>query len=77
MAEDVEAVTDFFTQTMNKIVDELAPIKTYQVRKKYAPWLSPNLRKEINDRDEAQKIAQESGKKEDWNKFKKLRNTTN
>ena len=75
MAEDVEAVTDFFTQTMTKILDELAPIKTYQVRKKYAPWLSPNLRKEIKDRDEAQKIAQESGKKEDWNKFKKLRNT--
>ena len=55
----------------------MAPIKTFQVRKKYAPWLSPTLKAEMELRDQAQLKAQETKTREDWPKFKKLRNSVN
>ena len=55
----------------------MAPIKTYQMRKKYAPWLSPDLKKEMKARDDAQQVAQVSRTQEDWKKYKKLRNSVN
>ena len=77
LCEDLETATDLFTQKVTKILDEMAPIKTYQVRKKYAPWLSPDLKSEMEDRDVAQKVAQESGAQEDWKKYRKVRNSVN
>ena len=77
LCEDLETATDLFTQKVTTILDEMAPIKTYQVRKKYAPWLSPALKSEIKDRDAAQHKAQESGSQEDWKKYKKFRNSVN
>ena len=55
----------------------MAPIKSFQIRKKYAPWLSPDLRNEMKERDIAQQAAQESRSQEDWKKYKKLRNSVN
>ena len=55
----------------------MAPIKTFQIRKKYAPWLSPDLKNEMKARDIAQQAAQESRSQEDWKKYKKLRNFQN
>lgn len=55
----------------------MAPIKSVQVRNKYAPWLSPALKEAIKERDEAQQAAQQTKSKEDWQKFRKLRNSVN
>ena len=55
----------------------MAPIKSIQVRKRYAPWLSPAIKEAIRERDEAQQVAQQSRSNEDWKKFKKLRNNLN
>ena len=77
LCEDLEAATDIFTKKVTEILDEMAPIKCYQIRKNYAPWLEPDLKKSMVDRDEAQKVAQESNKNEDWKQFRKLRNSVN
>ena len=53
----------------------MAPIKSFQVRKKYAPWLSPNLKAEMINRDEAQQFAHEVRSEEAWKKYKELRNS--
>ena len=53
----------------------MAPVRSFQVRKKYAPWLSPNLKSEIENRDRAQQRAHETNSREDWLRFKKLRNS--
>ena len=74
LSEDLETATDLFTKRITEILDEMAPIKTYQTRKQYAPWLSADIKKEMKARDEAQRVAQESRISEDWKKFKKLRN---
>ena len=71
-SEDVETATEIFTNKITRILDVMAPIRTFQVRKNYAPWLSPNLKAEMEMRDQAQSFAQETKSKEDWGKFKKL-----
>ena len=55
----------------------MAPIKTFQINKKYCPWLSENIKKLILKRNIAQKIASESQNQDDWKKFKELRNNIN
>ena len=71
-----EAV-EIFTRKLTLILDEMAPIKKYQVCPKYAPWLSEGTKELINERNLAHKRAAKSGKDEDWKEFKRLRNRIN
>ena len=55
----------------------MAPIKSIQIRTKYAPWLSDQTKSIMKERDRAQKYAQQTNNYEDWRKYKNLRNTVN
>ena len=55
----------------------MAPVKTFQVRTKFAPWLSKETLELMKERDELHKVASETKKKDDWNKFKHIRNRIN
>ena len=52
----------------------MAPIKKFQVKTKYAAWLSDDSKENIKKRDEAQEKAALSGSPEDWAVYKRLRN---
>ena len=65
------------TDTINNILDTMAPIKTYQVRKNYCPWLSDKTKELISKRNIVQKKASHTGKEEDWTEYKHLRNQIN
>ena len=47
------------------ILNEMAPIRKYQVRAKYAPWLSKNTKELMNERDLAHKKAATTGNEDD------------
>ena len=64
-------------QNLTGILDQMAPIRTIQIRENYAPWLSEKTRQVMAERDLAQKIAAESKTVDDWNSFKRLRNRVN
>ena len=36
---------------LNLTIDQLAPLKSINIRKKFAPWLNPELRQRIDKRD--------------------------
>ena len=55
--DSVEIAVNKFTLKINKILDAMAPVKSIQVRNKYAPWISENTKEKIKERDEAQKVA--------------------
>ena len=55
----------------------MAPIKTFQSRSNYAPWVSDNTKNKIKERNEAQKKASETKTSSDWEEYKKLRNQVN
>ena len=64
------------TQISCKILDreEMAPIKTFQMRQHYAPWLSEETKSVMADRDAAVSAARQSGNVEDLSVATKLRN---
>ena len=75
--DDPEKAANIFTNKLNCVLDEVAPIRKFQVRSKYAPWLSSATKAMITERDLAQKKAVDTGDEEDWRSFKKLRNHIN
>ena len=52
----------------------MATIKIFKIRTKYAAWLTDTTKVNIKLRDSAQKTASSTGKQEDWEIYKKLRN---
>ena len=73
-SDDVDVAVDVFTSKLTEILDRMAPVKKFQVRTKYAAWLSENTKERIKDRDRAQQAAVLSGTQEDWSVYKQLRN---
>ena len=74
LCEDVDDAVELFTQKITSILDVMAPMKTFQVRTKYAPWLSEETLQIIKTRDEVHKVAAETKSREAWVNYKKLRN---
>ena len=73
-SEDVDVAVDTFTNKLTEILDKMAPVKKFQVRTKYAAWLSEDSKEKIKERDRAQDAAALSRSKEDWAVYKQLRN---
>ena len=76
ISEDANEAACLLTTRINTILDKLARVKTFQVRNKYAPWLSEASKELIKQRNDAQKKAAESKDMDDWRQYKNLRNTT-
>ena len=73
-SNDVDQAVDIFTKRLTDILDKMAPVKKFQIRSKYAAWITEDTKTKIVDRDLAQQLASDSGMLEDWETFKKLRN---
>ena len=71
---DTDEAVHIFTHKVNTILDQVAPVKTFQVRKKYCPWLSKETKELIRERNKAQAILSENKTEFNLNKFKHLRN---
>ena len=72
--QDVDLAVDIFTGKLTEILDRMAPVKKFQVRTKYAAWVSDSTKEKIKERDAAQLKAATTQLNEDWNKYKMLRN---
>ena len=77
LANDVDTAVEILSNKITFILDTLAPMKTVQVRTKYAPWLSKHTIELMKERNKLQKIASETKCRDDWLKFKALRNQVN
>ena len=64
MCEDVDQAVHLFTTKVNNILD------TFQVRKKYAPWLSDETKEVLEQRNNAQKKASTTRDPDDWRQYK-------
>ena len=72
--QDADLAVDIFTTKLTDILDKMAPVKTFQVRTKYAAWVSDSTKEKIKARDAAQVTAATSQLEEDWDIYKRLRN---
>ena len=71
---DTDEAVNIFTNKVNYILDQVAPMKTFQVRTKYCPWLSIETKELIKERNKAQAIFSENKTDFNFNKFKNIRN---
>ena len=76
MCDSPSKATEILTNSLNNILDEMAPIRKIQVRKKYVPWLSATTKELLKERDTAQAKAASSRDQNYWRAYKHLRNTT-
>ena len=75
--DDPDLALKMLSDDLSFILDQMAPIRTIQIREKYAPWLSSETKQLMSDRDLAQKVAAESKSENDWIIFKRIRNRVN
>ena len=75
MCEDANQAANLLTAKLSKILDAMAPVRTVQCRKNYAPWLSPTTKALMKERDAAQRLAASTGERDHWREFKNKRNT--
>ena len=73
--QNVDTAVDIFTKKLTDILDKMAPVKKFQIRTRYAAWVSEDTKDRIRERDIAQQAATRSGTIEDWDMYKQLRNT--
>ena len=56
-SNDPSDMARIFQEILESILDLHAPIKRRRVRSEFAPWLTPNLRKAMKDRDKLKQMA--------------------
>ena len=74
---EINVAVEILTEEITSILDKMAPIKLFQVRTNYAPWLTANTKTLMQQRDSAQKKANETNLDDDWRAYKGLRNRIN
>ena len=77
LCNDANTAVELLTSKLKFILDTLAPMKTIQIRTRYAPLLSKVTLELMKERDKQQKLAAETKKREDWQRYKALRNRIN
>ena len=73
-ATDVNTAVKVLTDKITRALDKYAPVRTIQVRSRYAPWISDLTKRVMVERDLAQQAAVASQDPNKWREFKNLRN---
>ena len=71
---NVDVAAELLTRKITDVLDDMAPIKRFQTRTKYAPWLSNRTKNLMAEREAAQNKASQTDSLEDWRIFRSLRN---
>ena len=72
--QDPDEAAQILTDKLTEILDRHAPVKMYQTKTNFAPWLSTGTKKLMSERDKAQLWASTTGNRNDWGKYRYLRN---
>ena len=73
----MDEAVKLFTHKLLEILNDMAPMRQFQIRKKYNAWLSDETKEMITLRNSLHKTAAESQLPEDWEIYKKVRNRLN
>ena len=72
--EDIDTAVQLFTDRFIRVLDNHAPMKIFQNRTNYSPWLSVDTKELIRQRNVAQSHAALTNNSKDWKTFRNLRN---
>ena len=74
LQEDVDEAINVFTSAYNSVLNLHAPIRIIQNRNNYIPYISKEIKLLMSERNKQKIIAAQTGRTEDFNKYKRLRN---
>ena len=77
LCTDSNSAVELLSTKITSVLDLMAPMKTFQVRTHYNPWLSQETKILIAERERLHKSAVETKDPEKWTSFKALRNKIN
>lgn len=72
---DINKIYDVFDKNIVKVVDEVCPEKRVRCKSNSIPWFTDKVLKVKRERDEAYRNYKQSKNLDDWESYKKLRNT--
>ena len=64
----------YMKELLKETIDKHAPFITKRIKGRKSPWISNNLSKEMNVRDQLLRKARKSKSQFDWNEYKRKRN---
>ena len=72
--KDVEIAAEMFTDKLSKVLDRVAPVRRFQTRSNYAPWMTKDTKNLKEKREVAHKKAIHTDHPDDWRLFRSIRN---
>ena len=72
LSEDADEAVGLFTNKITDMLEDMAPMRTIQVRANYVPWISKETLDLMKERDDLQKLASETKTREDYFQLKKI-----
>ena len=73
-SSDPDEAFDLFEREFGIILDKHAPLKVIQNRTHYVPYISPEIKRNMEERNKLKEYATQSGTPEDYETYKKKRN---
>ena len=71
---DVNLTYNIFSEKFCKILNNMAPMRKSQIRKKHTPWITEQTKAKMLERNIARDVAVTSSRQEDWKHYRLLRN---
>ena len=65
LSDDVDEASNLLTKNIAEVIDKHAPMKAFQVRKNFAPWLTSATKEKMKERDSAMLKANSNKDPED------------
>ena len=76
-SNNVNEASALFSGIFGSILNKHAPLKIFQIRNNYSPWLSVEIKQLMKERDKLRQEATKEGCSDKHKKYKKLRNLIN
>lgn len=75
VTDDLDYLWATFKQEFIRICEKYAPTKQRRLKKRYNPWISPEIVQSMYARDHEHKLARRTGDDNHWNTYRRLRNS--
>ena len=72
--EDLEIMNSMFVENVMGVLESECPLKRFQSRKKFRNWVDTDVKDMMAMRDQLKDQARASGRMEDWDSFRLMRN---
>ena len=72
--DNVEKAVDIFQQKLTWALDKLAPLRSIVIRTKHQPWMTPELKVKLRQRDNLRLQAEREDTEEVWREYKSFKN---